>query len=40
MFDNSIGAFSGILHPLWNWELRPSTGLCPLLCMSYSGIAG
>jgi hypothetical protein len=19
MFDNSIGAFSGILHPLWNW---------------------
>jgi hypothetical protein len=19
MFDNSIGGFSGILHPLWNW---------------------
>jgi hypothetical protein len=19
MFDNSMGGFSGILHPLWNW---------------------
>jgi hypothetical protein len=23
MFDNSIGGFSGILHPLWNWGADP-----------------
>jgi hypothetical protein len=40
MFDNSIGAFTGILHPLWNWGApRPPIGLRPLLRMRCSGIA-
>ena len=38
MFDNLIGAFSGILHPLWNWGAEAVNRPLPLLCMSYSGI--
>jgi len=39
MFDNLIGTFCGILHPLWNWGTEAVNRPRPLLCMRYSGIA-
>jgi hypothetical protein len=35
MFENSIGAISGILHPLCSWEAEAVNRPPPPLCVTY-----